>query len=81
MTATCGPEAPQGLLKLLTRLLTAGAAGEFPAAVISIYRGPGAGLGFVLRNAAFLVAFFDVLGLALLLVGILRFISLRYGRR
>src|SRR6476469_7891356 len=62
-------------------LLTARAAGLFPTAVIFIHGGPGAGLGFVLGYAALLVAFFDVLSLALLFVSVFRFISLRHGSR
>src|SRR6266550_6760727 len=36
---------------------------------------PGAALGFILRYAAFLVAFLDVVGLSFLLVGVFRFIT------
>ena len=51
----------------------------FPAAVIFIYRSPGAGFGFLFGHAALLVAFFDVLGLTLLFVSVLRLISLWHG--
>src|SRR5690606_26891798 len=44
--------------------------GALAAAGLLVHRRPGAGLGFVLGNALGLVALLDVLGLALLLVGV-----------
>jgi len=43
----------------------------FAANVVFTHGGPGTGLGFVLKHAPIFIAFFDVLGLALPLVGAL----------
>src|SRR5690606_31671783 len=45
-------------------------AGLLAAAIVLVDGGPGAALGLLVGNAAILVAFLDMLGLALLLVGI-----------
>ena len=46
------------------------------AAILFVYRGPCDALSFLLRFAALFVAFLYVLGLAFLLIGVGRFISL-----
>jgi hypothetical protein len=51
----------------------------FAAAVILIDGGPGPPLGFFLRNPPLLITFGDVIGLALLLVGVFRFATTRHG--
>jgi hypothetical protein len=48
------------------------------AAGLAVDRRPRAPFGFLLADAALLVAFLDVLGLALLLVGVSRFVSTRH---
>src|SRR5688572_2775067 len=56
------------------------AAGLLPAVVDLVHRRPGAALGLVVGHAAALVALLDVLGLAFLLVGILRLVSTWHGK-
>src|SRR5262245_29142767 len=48
------------------------------AAFLLVDGRPGAPLGFLLADAALLVAFLDVLRLALLAVGVLRFVAARH---
>src|SRR5690606_19815496 len=49
------------------------------AAGFLVHRGPGAALRFLAADAAILVAFFDMFGLALLLVGIAALVASRHG--
>jgi hypothetical protein len=49
--------------------LTASASAHFAATCFLVDGSPGASRGFVLRNAAPLIAFLDMLGLSLLLGG------------
>jgi len=51
-------------------LPSTGPARLFAAAVILVDRGPGAAFGFLLAHALLLVAFGDMVGLALLLGGV-----------
>src|SRR4029077_7979791 len=46
-----------------------------PAVGLFVYGRPGAPFGLLLRNAAVLIAFLDVFGLAFLLVGVTRFVA------
>jgi hypothetical protein len=63
------------------RVGLAAAGARFVAAVgLLVHCGPGPTLGFVLRHATLLVALLDVLGLALLLVGIGVLITTRHDR-
>src|SRR5690606_31490078 len=55
-------------------------AGAFTAAGLLVDRRSGAGFGFLFGNAPGLVALLDVLGLALLLVGVLVFTATRHCR-
>src|SRR5690606_14511082 len=55
-------------------------AGAFTAAGLLVDRRPGAGFGFLFGNAPGLVALLDVLGLALLLVGVLVFTATGHCR-
>src|SRR5690606_26459695 len=79
-----GTPAGRSLATLFTALMRSGVAGLraatrarfLAAAIVLVHRRPGAALGFVLAHALFLVAFLDMLGLALLLVGIGGFIAL-----
>jgi hypothetical protein len=50
--------------------LTASASALFAATCFLVNGSPGASRGFVLRNAAPLIAFLDMLGLPLLLAGV-----------
>src|SRR5437762_13620779 len=61
-------------------LAAARAAGLLAAAVVLVDRRPGPPLGLLLGDAALFVAFGDVVGLALLLVGVLRLVALGHGR-
>jgi hypothetical protein len=60
---------------MIFRFSVSTAAGLFAAFVDFIHRRPRAALGLFLRQAALFVAFLDVLGLAFLLVGVLRFVA------
>src|SRR5215469_8596520 len=59
-------------------LLAAARAALLAAAAFLVDGRPGAPLGFLVGNAALLVALGDVVGLALLLVGVLRFVAARH---
>src|SRR5262249_22585960 len=61
-------------------LAAAGAARLLAAGIVLVDRGPGAPLGFLLADALLLVTFLDVLGLALLLVGVFRLAALGHER-
>src|SRR5579863_608456 len=57
------------------RLAAPRPAGALPAAVVLVHRRPGATFGFLLRNAAVLITFLDMLCLALLLPGVFRLVA------
>jgi hypothetical protein len=59
--------------------LTSAGAALLPAVSFLNYGGPSSALCFVLGDATLLVAFLDVLGHPLLLVGVTRFISTGHG--
>jgi len=59
--------------------LAAAGAAFLAAAGHLVDGGPGAPLGLVFWDAALFVAFLDVLGLALLLVGVARFVAAGHG--
>src|SRR3569623_2408073 len=60
-------------------LVAAARAGLHAAAALLADRRPGAALGRLLRDAAGLIALLDMLGLALLLVGVAALVAARHG--
>src|SRR5271165_4702091 len=52
-----------------------GSACFLPAAVVLVDGGPGSSFGLLLRNAATLIAFRNVVGFALLLIRVFRFVA------
>ncbi|KQU95994.1 hypothetical protein ASD00_19765 [Ensifer sp. Root31] len=62
----------------MTFLVTATRTGLVAATTFLVDSSPGPPLRFVLRNTAVLIAFFDMLSLALLLVGISGFVAARH---
>src|SRR5690606_37870091 len=70
--------ARQGRPAALLVVLAPGA-GLLAAAILLVDRRPCAALGLLVRHPALFVAFLDVLGLALLLVGVGGLVSLAHG--
>src|SRR5690606_35094004 len=63
----------------ITGLVATAGAGFVATAIVLVDRGPGATLGFIGRDAPLFIALLDMLGLALLLVGIGGFVTLGHG--
>src|SRR3569623_939955 len=79
MALACAAVAATLARRGMVFLVAAARAGLLAAAALLVDRRPGAALGLLLRDAAVLIALLDMLGLALLLVGVAAHVAARHG--